>query len=138
MAKRVNKCPSWDEHWGCAISPMKNCSGCANADWRVEEKKTKALFVLSMPGVGSWNGKWSGEGRFYARTCTAFFRGKPIYPELKEGKFHYHWDDGWAACVEVKFVTPSEAKKAEKQSKGFCGYEWMVESLKKYGKIVNE
>ena len=24
-----------------------------------DEKKTIALFILTMPGVGSWNGKWS-------------------------------------------------------------------------------
>ena len=35
--KRINKCPSYDEHWGCAISPMKRCDGCANADWHYEE-----------------------------------------------------------------------------------------------------
>ena len=34
--KRVNRCPSWDEHWGCAISPMKRCSCCPNADWHTE------------------------------------------------------------------------------------------------------
>lgn len=43
--KRVNKCPSWDECWGCAISPMKNCNSCANADWHnvktVKETKFK-------------------------------------------------------------------------------------------------
>lgn len=117
---------------GCRVRTLKR------NDNMKEEKKTKALFILTMPGVGSWNGKWSGKGRFYAKTCTATMRGKPIYPNLKEGRFHYHWDDGWSACVEVKFVTPSEAKKAEKQSKGFCGYEWMVEDLKKYGRIENE
>lgn len=36
MAKRVNKCPSYDKHWGCAISPTKHCSGCPDADWQVE------------------------------------------------------------------------------------------------------
>ena len=24
------------------------------------------VFELTMPGVGSWNGRWSGEGRYYA------------------------------------------------------------------------
>lgn len=34
--KRVNRCPSWDEHWGCAISPVKRCLGCPSADWHTE------------------------------------------------------------------------------------------------------
>lgn len=103
-----------------------------------EEKKTKALFILTMPEVGSWNGRWSGEGHYCARTCSIFFRGKPIYPNLKEGRFYYHWDDGWTACIEVKFITPSEAKKNEKRSTGFYGYDWMVESLKEHGVIKND
>lgn len=41
MGKRINKCPSWDEHWGCAISPMKNCDSCANAEWVNTNKKPK-------------------------------------------------------------------------------------------------
>ena len=35
--KRINKCMSWDEHWGCAISPMKRCESCGNADWHYED-----------------------------------------------------------------------------------------------------
>lgn len=43
--KKINRCHSWDEHWGCAISPMKNCSGCPNADWHVEEQpNAKSVF----------------------------------------------------------------------------------------------
>lgn len=104
---------------------------------RKEEKKTIALFILTMPGIGSWNGKWSGSGRLYAKTRRAFFRNKPIYPNLKEGLFSYAWDDGWRACIEVKFVTPSEAKKTERLSQGFCSYEWMIDDLVKYGEIKN-
>lgn len=100
-----------------------------------EEKKTMALFVLTMPGVNSWNGKWSGEGNYYARVHKVFNRGKSLYPELKEGNFAYRWDDGWCASIKVTFVTPSEAKKAQKHSKGFCGYEWMIDDLLKYGTI---
>ena len=32
--KRINNCQSWDPIYGCAISPMKKCSGCSNADWQ--------------------------------------------------------------------------------------------------------
>ena len=100
-----------------------------------EEKKTMALFVLTMPGIGSWNGKWSGNGRYYAKTRRVFYRNKNLCPNLKEGRFSYRWDDGWCASIEVKYVTPSEAKKAEKQSNGFCGYEWMIDDLCKFGTI---
>lgn len=36
--KVINKCPHYDEHWGCEISPAKACLNCANAKWELEEK----------------------------------------------------------------------------------------------------
>lgn len=102
---------------------------------RKPEPKNYALFELSMPSVGSWNGKWSGSKNYYAHVVLAFRRGKPLFPNLKEGGDSYRWDDGWCAHVQVKFVTKSEANKAKKASKGFCGYEWMCADLMKYGEI---
>ncbi|MBK7381654.1 MAG: hypothetical protein IPJ03_22200 [Ignavibacteriales bacterium] len=34
--------------------------------WR--EKRTMLAFILTMPGKGSWDGKWSGEGKLYCET----------------------------------------------------------------------
>ena len=36
-------------------------------------------FDLSMPSNNSWNGKWSGEGRLYAKVMS--FRKMPTLPE---------------------------------------------------------
>ena len=43
MIKRIdNKCPHYDEHWGCAISPIKKCDTCPSAIWYyVTDDKTK-------------------------------------------------------------------------------------------------
>lgn len=103
-----------------------------------EEKKNIALFVLTMPKAGSWNGKFSGEGNYYARCRVAFQRNKPRYENLREGKFYYSWDDGWVACVEVKFITKSEMKTVNKKSSGFLGYEWMIDDLCNFGKILKQ
>lgn len=100
-----------------------------------KEGKTKALFTLSMPGVGSWNGRWSGQGKVHAYVKTAFMRGKPVFPNLKEGDYGYDFGDGWFASVNVKFVTPSEARAVMKKSCGFCGYEWMCNDICLNGKI---
>lgn len=51
---------------------------------------------------------WRGD--LYAFSQVAFRRGKPIYPNLKEGSFYYDFGDGWVANVEVRYVTPSESK----------------------------
>lgn len=100
-----------------------------------KEPKNYALFELTMSGVGSWNGKWSGSKDYYAYVALAFRRGKPLFPNLKEGGGSYQWDDGWCAHVKVTFVTKSEANKAKRASKGFLGYEWMCYELMKYGEI---
>ena len=92
-------------------------------------------FELSMPNVGSWNGKWGGASDYYAkivnfgRTKKAEERAQRI---LDKGYFRYNFGDGWAAGIKVKQVTPSEASTLRRQSKGFCGYDWMIESIKQH------
>ena len=100
-----------------------------------KESKSVALFLLTMPNNNSWNGKWTGEKNIYTISKTAFKRGKPIYPNLKEGNFYYNFGDGWGANVEVKYTTPKEAKKIIKKSQGFCGYEWMCDEIINFGRI---
>lgn len=103
-----------------------------------KESKNTALFLLTMPGNNSWNGKWTGEKNIYAISKIAFKRGKLIYPNLKEGNFQYDFGDGWLANVEVKYTTAQEAKKIVKQSKGFCGYDWMCDDIICYGEIIKK
>ena len=97
-----------------------------------EKPKSKLLFILTMPNVGSWNGKWTGEGRVYARV-----RNAKQYPDCKEGSYHYSWGDGWGANVEVRKVTVAEANKYIKKSVGFSSYDWMIDSILECGQILN-
>ena len=71
-----------------------------------EKPKSKLLFILTMPNVGSWNGKWTGSDRVYARA-----RNAKQYPNCKEDNYYYSWNDGWGANVEVRKVTVAEANK---------------------------
>ena len=83
------------------------------------------VFELTMPNVGSWNGKWTGADQRYIRT-----RDERTVPKELWGKdFFYHWSDGWTACVSVSRMKSSEAVKLERKSAGFCGYDWMIKSL---------
>ena len=92
------------------------------------------VFELTMPHVASWNGKWSGEGSRYIRT-----RDERTVPKEYWGKsFDYRWEDGWGACVSVKRMPASEARKLERMSAGFCGYDWMINSIIKRGYIVSD
>lgn len=95
-------------------------------------------FELSMPTANSWNGRWSGEGRCYARLET--FRGvkggQRAAEILAKAPYYYHWSDGWSAAVSVREVTPAEARTLRKKSVGMAGYDWMVETIRLYGKIL--
>lgn len=89
------------------------------------------VFTLTMPNVGSWNYRWSGEGRLYSRTM----KNCQVPKEVVGKSFYHRWEDGWTACVSVEKVDCKEAKKIEKKSSGFRGYDWMIESIIKYGEI---
>ncbi len=90
-----------------------------------------------MPGIASWNGKWSGEKDLYALVQS--FPGKR--GEEKAGRilsrhyYSYNFGDGWRAAIEVRAVGPAESKRLRKLSKGFCGYDWMVDSIIQDGAI---
>lgn len=89
------------------------------------------VFELSMPNKGSWNGKWSRDGELFVRTC----RECDVPKEYWGKSFFYSWDDGWTACVTAIRMPAAEARKLERMSKGFCGYDWMIKSIIKYGDI---
>ena len=97
-------------------------------------------FKLSMPNVGSWNGKWSCEGEYFAkiitfRTKDRIKRAKKI---LEKGSYFYDFKDGWGACVSIRQVDSKEASKLRRKSKGFRGYDWMIDSIIKNDYIVYE
>lgn len=90
-------------------------------------------FELSMPNVGSWNGKWTGEGRFYAKVVNfgRSKKGEDKAQQILDGKYyHYNFGDGWSAGVTVSQVCAPEALRIRRKSSGFCGYDWMVNSIK--------
>ena len=95
-------------------------------------------FELGMPNNNSWNGRWSGENDFYARVIN-FGRGKSAEDKAREirdkGYFYYSFGDGWGASVSVKEVDAKEAAKIRRKSNGFCGYDWMITSIKEKCRI---
>ena len=105
-------------------------------------RQARVLFTLSMPGNNAWDGKWSGEGRNYTITSTLSAKeletiqlGGPPLSEKTTLSFGYNFGDGWYANVNVRLL-----KKGERPAKsdGFCGYDWMVDSIRRYGKILTD
>lgn len=95
---------------------------------------------LSMPGANSWNNRWSGADRPYVSLFRAPERNKQFLAERLSliGYYNYDFGDGWRAGVTVKEVTELEYKQLKKTTAGFSGYDWMVDSIIKYKRIVND
>lgn len=97
-----------------------------------------------MPNRGSWNGQWSGQDRkYYAikKLSSKYLKSKDHFNDLIEkgnDSWHYSWSDGWGANVKAEVINSAEAAKRRKQSSGFCGYEWMIDSILYYGSIMND
>lgn len=96
-------------------------------------------FILSMPSNNSWNGKWSGADRCYAiiRNVGKAKKDKARAEKLAaEKSFRYDFGDGWTACVTVRQVENAEARQLRRQTMGFQGYDWMVDSIMEKGEIT--
>jgi hypothetical protein len=93
-------------------------------------------YTLSMPSNRAWDGKWSGEDRSYV--VTRAYRGKKGEKKatkiVDDGPYHYNWDDGWGARIDVKIVDAREAASLRSKSAGFCGYKWMIDTIEEFGK----
>jgi hypothetical protein len=85
-----------------------------------------------MPAVASWDRKWSGDGALYALTRRV---SDAKADHLDDTRHTYHFGDGWVAAVNVSRVAGEEARKIRRRSQGFCGYEWMVDSILVHGDI---
>lgn len=89
-----------------------------------------AIFTLSMPKVGSWNGKWSGSDQ-----CHVTFR-QVDDSQLNGRQFDYDFEDGWQARISVRVVeSQSIVQESIKDVKNFAGYDWMVDSILRFGEI---
>lgn len=99
-------------------------------------------FELTMPNVGSWNGKWTGADQKYyiIKSLSNNVMKRDHFKQVLDigsDNWYYSFGDCWGANVKAQLVDNNEAKKRRKLSKGFAGYDWMVDSIISYGEIMN-
>ena len=96
-------------------------------------------FQLDKPGCDFWDGKWSGVGK--KCLLTRAFRSNVGIEQAKEilakGYYHYRFPDGSSVGVIVCEVSIAQAGNLRKSSHGFCGYDWMVDTICKYGEPLD-
>lgn len=96
-------------------------------------------FKLTMPNIGSWNGRWSGERKYYAKVVNIgrTKEKEQLGREIVDRKsFYYNFGDGWGMSIKVRQVDSKEAARIRRKSSGFCGYEWAIDSILKHKKII--
>ncbi len=87
----------------------------------------RLIAELTMPSNNSWDGSWSGEKDKYTKV---FYKSDTVKNREYIGNYGYNFGDGWRANVEVR-----EAKPSERVSNKFCGYDWMISSIKAHKEI---
>ena len=92
-------------------------------------------FRLSMPNVGSWNGKWTASERNYV-LCRKVSKEDGL-KILESKSYYYNFGDGWGASIAVQKIDGKEAAKIRRHSDGFSSYEWMIDTIILYGEILN-
>lgn len=94
-------------------------------------------FELTMPSRASWNGRWSGENSKHIIIKKFLKKDQDAVNKILETKdYFYRWDDGWCACVTATAIDGKQANRLRKMNAGFCGYDWMVQSILRYNKIM--
>jgi hypothetical protein len=94
------------------------------------------VFILTMPNVNSWNGKWTGEGGLYC-IVRKYTDKSPVLQNVdKHNSHYYNFGDGWGALVTIKKIPSEEAAKYRKRSDGFSSYGWMVDEIEEHGRIL--
>ena len=95
-----------------------------------------------MPICNSQDGKWSGRDRNLVicrklgRKVSDLERAKSLATnDMAHTNYLYCFDDGWMASIRVDLVSLKESKRCMDTSDGFYGYEWMIDSILKYGNI---
>lgn len=90
---------------------------------------TRVEFKLEMPSRHTWDGRWSGDVRNYTLVRNL---DDEVAVQLDGQSWSYGWSDGWRAEVRARVIGDGEEPKP---SDGFHGYDWMVASILRYGKI---
>ena len=95
-------------------------------------------FELTMPNVGSWNGKWTGADKKYY-IIKNLSKSQLAHIPFKDDRasFYYNFGDGWGANVTAELVDAKEASRRRRNSKGFAGYDWMVDEIIEHGRILS-
>ena len=88
----------------------------------------RVKFTLSTPRNNSWDNKWSGASKNYFKVIS--IAEKKAVDLITQRNFSYNFGDGWVAMIKVERASGRQPK-----SDGFCGYEWMIDSIKQHGEI---
>ena len=102
-------------------------------------------FTLTMPNVGSWNNKWTGADRLYARVINfskmygnSDASRTKLNQLLETENYWYNFGDGWTAMITVRQIDGNTKRKVDKLTRGFYQYDWMIYSILSENEILTD
>lgn len=106
---------------------------------------TVLLFEYGHSKINTWNGRWAGEDNVFAKevflSTSKRERLKELGFDLRRGAkktFTHDFGDGWVAKITMTVGAKKDFEEIMKHSEGFMGYEWIIDSILKHGKIVKK
>ena len=112
---------------------LKLETGTETNNTRLSDGKAYLAFELSMPSNNSWNSKWTGEDKKYIITRQIDDPEAAVI--YNHAPYWHDFQNNWIAQVDITRITNLEAEQLEELSDGFCGYDWMIDSIIKHGRI---
>lgn len=106
---------------------------------------TVLLFEYGHSKINTWDKKWSGEGKVFAKEVPLTTKKREKLIELgfdlhrgAKKTFTYDFGDGWVANVTMTVGNKKDFEGIMKLSEGFMGYDWFIDSILENGKIVKK
>lgn len=94
-------------------------------------------FKLWVTSCNTWNRQHSFNNQYLIFKTFLKKDNETADKILAKKSYGYMWDDGWTVSISVSQVSSEEKRRLEKVNAGFLGYDWMVDSIIKHGKIID-
>lgn len=75
--------------------------------------------------------------KYYRHRKVPKKEGMKLFNGEGHRNWYYNFGDGWGASVSVTKVPSKEKTRPEESSSDFTGYDWMIDEILKFGKILN-
>ena len=82
------------------------------------------------------DGSWVPADDKFLATTRQFMSQGTACKFVEHGEYVFDMEDGRRAVITAQRINEAQRNRLVRESDGFCGCEWMVDSIVKHGKII--